>query len=365
MSKKGALPCQIITEMLNVNIFGVSNPTNVKPSSLDLTISSEAYRLDSGVFIPFHDEKVSDVIKKISKRKVDFERGELEIERDVSYLIKLNESFKLPESVYGYANPKSSSGRLDIHVRLLADGITRYDTLYNGYQGELWLLVTSKTFNCILEEGMSLNQVRLFNSDMRLDETELEILLEKEGLVFKKDDSKIDYEKLRISDHDGSIILTLDMELDVFGYRAIRTSKSIDLSRRDYDWEKFFDQLEKRDGCMTLKKGEFYILACKEKVRVPPTLACEMVPMDERTGEFRSHYAGFIDPGWGYGKKGEEKGRPLVMEVRPFEDILVRHGYPIAKIRFERLVREPDVVYDAAGSNYSKQSGPKLAKQFA
>jgi len=364
MSKKGALPYQTIMEMLGSSILGVSDKENVKPSSLDLTLSGEVYLLDTGAFLPFSGEKVSDVLEMVSKQKIDFIKNKLHLKKDKSYVIKLNESLRLPKSVYGYANPKSSSGRLDIHVRLLSDGITRYDTLYNNYQGDLWLLITSKTFNCVLEEGMSLNQVRFFNSDMRLDETELEIFLQKENLIFDKEGHSLGYDDLVISDHDGSIILTLDMSLDVFGYRAIRTSKEIDLSRRDYDWEKFFDPLEKENGCVTLEKGEFYILVCNERVRVPPSLACEMVPMDERTGEFRSHYAGFIDPGWGYGKKGEEKGRPLVMEVRPFEDILVRHGYPIAKIRFERLTCEPDVVYDSAGSNYSKQSGPKLAKQF-
>jgi dCTP deaminase len=113
-----------------------------------------------------------------------------------------------------------------------------------------------------------------------------------------------------------------------------------------------------------LKKGAFYILSTNEAVRVPPELACEMVPMDERSGEFRSHYAGFIDPGWGWGEKGEGKGRPLTLEVRPFEDLIVRHGQPIAKIKFERVNEVPVAAYDSMGSNYIKQSGPKLAKHF-
>jgi len=365
MSKKGALPQQTVVGMLDSNIFGVSDVKNVKPSSLDLVISGEIYRLDGGIFLPFKGEKVSDILSKTKKDRKLFIDGKASLKKDVSYVVKLKESFDLPSSVYAYANPKSSSGRLDMHVRLLSDGITRFDTLYRGYKGDVWLLIIPKTFDCVLEEGMSLNQIRFFNGDTRLNETDLEIILEKQGLVFDKSGKKIEYSDLSITDNDGSIILTLDMSIKTFGYRAIKTDKKIDLSRRDYDWEKFFDPLEIENGRMTLKKGEFYILVCHERVRVPQGFACEMVPMDERTGEFRSHYAGFIDPGWGCGENDDQKGRPLVMEVRPFEDISVRDGYPIAKIRFERLVEDTDLLYDDADSNYSQQSGPKLAKQFA
>ena len=364
MSKKGALPHQTIIQMLGSSIFGVSDKKNVKPSSLDLTISEEAYRLENGIFLPFKGEKVSDVLSKTKKEKVLFLDGKLNLKKNSSYVVKLKESFDLSNSVYAYANPKSSSGRLDMHVRLLSDNTTRFDTLYKKYKGEVWLLIIPKTFNCFLRTGMSLNQIRFFNADTRLSETDLKNILGKQGLVFNKKGKKIKHSDISITDNDGSIILTLDMSIETFGYRAIKTDKKIDLDRRDYDWEKFFDTLEIENGSMTLKKGEFYILVCHERVRVPQGFACEMVPMDERTGEFRSHYAGFIDPGWGCGKDSGQNGRPLVMQVRPFEDILIRDGYPIAKIRFEILSENTDLLYDDAGSNYSHQSGPKLGKQF-
>ena len=125
-----------------------------------------------------------------------------------------------------------------------------------------------------------------------------------------------------------------------------------------------FEPVKIEDGALRLKRDKFYILSGAERVRIPPTLASEMVPMDERSGDFRSHYAGFLDPGWGWGQDGEGKGRPFTLEVRPFEDLVVRPGQPIAKIRFERMSEEPHFHYDTKASNYLTQMGPKLGKQF-
>jgi dCTP deaminase len=149
------------------------------------------------------------------------------------------------------------------------------------------------------------------------------------------------------------------------GYEGVKSNTVVDLSKiKFYDHKKFFKPVKKTGEYLHLKKDGFYILSTHEAVRVPPDLSCEMISMDERSGEFRSHYAGFIDPGWGWGEKGEGKGRPLTLEVRPFEDLIVRQGQPIAKVRFERLIEVPDVVYDATNSNYIVQTGPKLAKHF-
>ncbi len=152
----------------------------------------------------------------------------------------------------------------------------------------------------------------------------------------------------------------------MLGYKCVTPDDILDITKiGHYNPERFFMPITMREGYLTLKKGEFYILSTREAVRVPPQLACEMAPMDERSGDFRSHYAGFIDPGWGYGKKGEGVGRPLTLEVRPFEDLLVRHGQPVGKIKFERMIEVPETSYDALDSNYLRQDGPRLAKQFA
>ena len=170
---------------------------------------------------------------------------------------------------------------------------------------------------------------------------------------------------MQIRDNDNSIILTLDLADENLGFEGIRSDDVLDLSKVNfYERNKFFKPIKKKGDYVYLKKGSFYILSTHEAVRVPPDLACEMVSMDERSGEFRSHYAGFIDPGWGWGKGGEGKGRPFTLEVRPFEDIIVRQGQPIAKIRFERMAETPEIIYDSMPSNYIKQSGPRLAKHF-
>ncbi|MCD5381381.1 MAG: 2'-deoxycytidine 5'-triphosphate deaminase, partial [Candidatus Pacebacteria bacterium] len=126
----------------------------------------------------------------------------------------------------------------------------------------------------------------------------------------------------------------------------------------------FFKKICIEDGALRLERDKFYILSAAERVRIPADLASEMVPMDERSGDFRSHYAGFLDPGWGCGAEGEGEGRPFTLEVRPFEDLVVRSGQPIAKIRFEKMIETPDFHYDTKQSNYLVQSGPKLSKHF-
>jgi dCTP deaminase len=162
------------------------------------------------------------------------------------------------------------------------------------------------------------------------------------------------------------VVLTALVEEGMCGYECIATpDQVIDVANvAGYAGSDFFRPIEITDGALRLKRDKFYILSGAERVRIPPTLASEMMPMDERSGDFRSHYAGFLDPGWGWGTDGEGKGRPFTLEVRPFEDLVVRKGQPIAKIRFERMAEEPSFHYDTKVSNYLTQSGPKLGKQF-
>lgn len=334
---------------------------NIRPSSLDLSISSEIYRVE-GIFQPKKHETVRQVLGYIHKAQHPIAEP---LERNHMYLIRLNETLALPESVYGLTNPKSTSGRLDVHVRLLADNVSRYDYLPAGFAGELWISIMPKSFPIKIYPGVSLNQLRLFNADTRLSDFELEIAFKKHKLLWRQNGKVYNYSDIKVRDHDNSIILTLDLEGDVLGYEGRPSKQVIDLAKiAFYSGSKFFHPVRKKGEYVYLKKGSFYILSTHERVRVPPELACEMVSMDERSGEFRSHYAGFIDPGWGWGKAGEGKGRPLTLEVRPFEDLIVRQGQPIAKIRFEKMTELPTVPYDALNPNYVAQIGPKLAKHF-
>lgn len=349
--------------MINAGFIFGTQEKNVRPASLDVSLSSEIYKVE-GIFQPRVGETVRDVLKQIKKEKYTLDKP---LMRDQMYIARLNETLALPSSVYAFCNPKSTSGRVDLHVRLIADGVPRYDAVTPaGYKGELWVSIMPKSFSIKISEGISLNQLRFFNSDTRLNELEVELAMKQYGLIWSARSARsFKYDELKIKDGDGSVILTLDLEGAVLGYEGIVSNEALDLSKiGHYDSKKFFRPMKKKNGYLYLKKGAFYILSTNEAVRVPPELACEMVPMDERSGEFRSHYAGFIDPGWGWGAKGEGHGRQLTLEVRPFEDLIVRHNQPIAKIKFERLTEIPELVYDATNSNYVKQVGPKLAKHF-
>lgn len=361
-SGAGALPQQTMFDLIQAGCISGSKEANVRPASLDLSISSEIYKVE-GIFQPKKNETVRQVLDKIQKIPYSLNK---ELKKNQMYLIRLNETFDLPKVIFGICNPKSSSGRLDVHVRLIADGVSRYDLVKTGFKGELWISVVPKTFAVKLYEGVSLNQMRFFNADTRLSEFEIELAMKKYKLLWRqKDNTAYDYKDITVRDNDGSLILTLDLENECLGYEGIASNTVVDLSKiKHYDHKKFFKPVKKKGDFVYLKKDSFYILSTHEAVRVPPELSCEMVSMDDRSGEFRSHYAGFIDPGWGWGKTGEGKGRPLTLEVRPFEDIIVRQGQPIGKIKFERMTEIPDLVYDATDSNYTVQSGPKLAKHF-
>lgn len=360
--KKGSLPSQTILDLMKAGFIRGASTDNVRPSSLDLSLSAEVYEVE-GIFQPRPGEKVRELLNLIRKKPFSWDKL---LVPGQAYLARLNETLSLPENVYGYCNPKSTSGRIDAHVRLVADNVARYDSVTPaGWRGELWVSIIPKTFPIKIATNQTLNQLRFFNSDTRLNNLELEIAFQQYQLLWRLSGKPLSYHEIKVRDNDGSVILTLDLSGEVIGYRSKHTGEAIDLAQiKHYRSSKFFEPIKKKNGHVYLKKGEFYILSTAEAVRVPPELACEMVTMDERSGDFRSHYAGFIDPGWGWGKSGEGKGRPLTLEVRPFEDLIVRHGQPIAKIRFEHMAEVPEVVYDAISSNYIQQSGPRLSKHF-
>lgn len=363
MQNRGALPAQTITELMKSGCIKGAQQEHVSPASLDLTLSSELYEI-SGLILPQAGESISDLRSLMGATAADISSplvpGKL-------YLAKLNETLELPSQVYGYCNPKSSTGRLDMHVRVLADGVPRYDSVTpKGFMGELWVAIATKSFSVLLHEGTPLTQLRLFTGDTRFTELDLELAL-RDGLVWHPtEDTQLLYKDIVTNDQDGAVVLTALIEDGMSGYECIATpDQVIDVANvGGYEGSDFFKPLKLIDGALRLERDKFYILSGAERVRIPPTLASEMVPMDERSGDFRSHYAGFLDPGWGWGSEGEEKGRPFTLEVRPFEDLVVRKGQPIAKIKFERMAEEPSFHYDTKASNYLNQSGPKLGKQF-
>ena len=365
MKYGGALPSQLIAELVGNDFISQANPKNISTDTYDPVISEEIYRLNEA-FLPARGENIEDVISHYGRRIC---HGAV-LEKGFCYLIKLTESMKnkIPDDVYCYANPKSNIGRVDILVRLLANGISRYDYIPTGYTGSLWVMVIPRSFSVITQTGLSFNQIRFFNQDTRLDEMRLGFSFNKDGgFLCDRFGNIIPYEGMEHSDKDGSVLLTLGLDFPTIGFEAIENGEPIDLSLGcHYDPREFFREIEVHNGCIKFKPHSFYILSTEESVRVKPEYTCEMRPMDERSGEIRVHYAGYIAPGWGVGPDGLGKGRPLTLEVRSFENaFMVRRGQPFAKIRFERMVEPPLVHYDQQpNTKFKTQQGPGLAKYF-
>lgn len=360
--KRGALSSQALRKLIERGAIKNATTSQVRPASLDLTITTEVYRIDEA-FLPRKGEAVRDLLKL--SRPIPHHLSH-PLERNVTYIARVRETLHLPPDTYCICNPKSSTGRLDIQSRVIADGVPRYDTVISGgYSGEIWTLITPKSFPILLSADESLSQLRFFNADTTLDHRTLKDAYRATALLWSVDGTAIPLESLT-SDQDGSLILGVDLIPNIVGWECLGSSHILDAAQRDhYEPQDFFTPLTITQGRIRLRQGGFYILYTKERVHVPPHLACEMVPMDEKSGEFRAHYAGFIDPGWGWGKSGETKGRRLVLEVRPFEDIVLRDSQPISKIRFCEMQEIPDCLYDSMDSNYIRESAtPRLSKHF-
>lgn len=361
---KGALASEQILSLMEEGAITDAKSEHVSPASLDLSLSEEMYQIE-GLVLPKSGESVRTALSYMGTQTHSITKP---LTAGKLYIVRLNEAVHLPADIYGYCNPKSSTGRLDMHVRVLADGVPRYDSLTpKGYQGELWLAIYPQSFSIQVHHGTPLTQLRLFNQDTRLLENELESAHKKYELIWHSNEERsLEYTECLTNDQDGALLLTAYVEDTCAGYECVADPHSlVDVSRvGQYNAQDFFAPIQAVDGMLHLKRDKFYILSGAERVRIPPTLASEMVPMDERSGDFRSHYAGFLDPGWGWGTDGEDHGRPFTLEVRPFENLRIREGQPIAKIRFERMAHEPSIHYDTKASNYLSQTGPKLAKQF-
>jgi len=360
MKKQGTLPKSRILEMMP-EFISARSKDEVNNASLDLAITDEVWRVDN-VFLPRPGESIESILADTNKWRHPMDQP---MWRGQTYIAKVAGSIELPTSLYGYANPKSSLGRTDTHIRLMADGVARYDCIPRGWKGQLWMLIQPLSFHIVVSAGERLNQVRFFTNDTRFDEAELEVSMRRDNLLWNaKEKSIIPYGDIRISDKDGSIILLIDLVSDVVGFRAIRTETPLvlaDLKEKAADPREFFEIIERpRCGSLTLERMEFYILSTLEAIRIPPTLSGEMVSMDDRAGEFRSHYAGYFDACYGWGEHGEGTGNQGTLEVRPWEKLRVRKEQAIAKMRLERMT-EPADPYDPTG-NYGNQVGPTLAK---
>jgi len=362
---EGILPSQEIAELVGTG--KVSSPAEIasdqiQPSSLDLRLGHEAYRIRAS-FLPRGSAALVDQARAngMLVEMVDISAGAV-LEPNTIYVIPLMERLALPQDVYGIANPKSSTGRLDIFTRLIPEFGDEFERVRKGYHGGLYIEVVSQTFSILVRAGMRLNQLR-FGRGRRtaVGEDRLKQLGQKDVLIYPDEDATA-------AMVDRGLRLTVDLEGNgsgVVGYRAKKTSKPIDLGLLNhYDVDDFWTPLNKGEECI-LAPGEFYILASKQRVRIPPDLAAEMLPYDLSTQEFRVHYAGFFDPGFGYGENGEVPGTRAVLEVRANElPILLEDDQFVGRLNYFYMAAKPDKVYGGSiGSNYQLQ-GLALSKQF-
>jgi len=374
----GILPSQKIQEMLNNGEIDTSqlkqfDHDQVQPASIDLRLGDYAYPVDTS-FLPGKGMRVLDKMKQLDERfadfKIDLSQGAV-LEKGRVYVVPLLEAINLRSDVTAFANPKSSTGRLDILTRLITDEATSFDQVSEGYKGELYIEVAPRSFSIVVKTGTRLNQLRFRRARgegaKAISSSEWKKLLDDGQLV----DSS-EHEKNARSIQTGLLPFTVDLhgsgkDGDIIGYRSKKHVKRIDLERRDYDpldfWEPIFYH---KTSSLILDPDEFYILMTKEAIAVPPDYAAEMLPYDTRAGEFRVHYAGFFDPGFGWDTKLNKAGSSRgVLEVRSHEvPFLLEHGQTVGWLRYERMAARPELLYGQdISSNYQGQS-LKLAKQF-
>jgi dCTP deaminase len=361
----GILPSQRISELIAHGRISTSTPIEddqIQPSSLDLRLGPVGYRMQAS-FLPGPKATVESRIKDLAMTKIDLTRPTV-FEKGCVYLVPLMEQLNLTAELSAKANPKSTTGRLDIFTRLICDGGTEFERVPEGYKGTLYAEVVPRTFTIIVQAGVKLNQLRFVRGCPPPSDTTLQELDEQETLVYGAGDLPAEAQINR------GLMVSLNLQGDpehrLIGYRARQNTPAIDLLQKDhYDPEDFWDPMyEPRSRRIILNPDDFYILLSKEKVRIPPAYAAEMVAYDPSMGEFRIHYAGFFDPGFGYGAS-DVKGSHAVLEVRSHEvPFLIEDGQIVGRLIYERLLAHSDKIYGMGiGSSYQGQ-GLALSKQF-
>ncbi len=329
----------------------------IQPASLDLRLGDVAYRVRAS-FLPGPQATVAERIDDLKLHEIALGDGAV-LETGCVYIVPLIEGLALTPDLAAAANPKSSTGRLDVFTRVIADRARSFDHVEPGYHGPLYAEISPRTFPVLVREGSRLSQIRFRRGSAVLDAAALAALHAAERLVDSED-----------ADLAGGVAVSVDLSGEggggLVGYRARRHTGVIDVERRaSYAVAEFWDPIAGReDRSLILDPNEFYILASKESVQVPPDYAAEMVPFDPLVGEFRVHYAGFFDPGFGYAGAGG-RGSRAVLEVRSREvPFILEHGQTVGRLVYERMLERPAKLYgEGIGSNYQAQ-GLKLSKHF-
>jgi len=373
-SRPGVLPYQSLRAAADAGWITATAPIDDKqfqPASLDLRLGPVAYQLRAS-FLPYRETVQARLdATEAGDSELVIDRISLEsgatLQRGSVYLVPLRERLALPPSVRGRCNPKSTTGRLDVFTRVITDATPRFDEVAAGYRGALYLEVSPQSFPVRVQAGHSLNQLRLVSGASLLSDAELVELYRTGPLLYDDDDRPVPIERATFNE---GLCMGIDLSGrktgGIIGFRAHPNPPAVDLSRVDhYDAGEFWEPIKRpgRDSYI-LEANRFYILVSKERIRVPPDFAAEMVVYDAGAGEIRTHYAGFFDPGFGYGNGGV-LGTKVVMEVRAREvPFLVYDGQISFKVLFERLADRPGRLYGVGlGSSYQNQT-LTLSKQF-
>ncbi|MCQ4631385.1 2'-deoxycytidine 5'-triphosphate deaminase [Shinella sp. CPCC 100929] len=330
----------------------------IQPASLDLRLGARAFRVRAS-FLPGPSHLVADKLDRLQLHVIDLSVGAV-LETGCVYIVPLMESLDLPAELAASANPKSSTGRLDIFTRVITDRAQEFDKIPAGYSGPLYLEISPRTFPIVVRRGSRLSQIRFRKGNALLGESELVALHNTDTLV-ASDTPNVS---------GGGIALSIDLKgtgpEGLIGYRGKHHTSVVDVDRKNqHDIFDFWEPLFSRGrNELILDPDEFYILVSREAVHVPPLYAAEMTPFDPLVGEFRVHYAGFFDPGFGHAPAGGSGSR-AVLEVRSHEvPFILEHGQIVGRLIYEHMLDAPEGLYGTGlGSNYQAQ-GLKLSKHF-
>ncbi len=373
----GVLSSQEILELVQKKVITSENGIEtdlIQPASIDLRLGIKAWRVPAS-FLPGKGNRVSTRLKDLAMHEFSLLDGAV-LECGCVYIVKLLENISLTENLTGIANPKSSTGRLDVFTRLIVDGAMEFEEVPTGYNGPLYVEISPRTFSVLVRTGSRLNQLRLRRGQSFTSDKEMEILQEHVGLVRNQENINLP-DKIK-----NGVPLSVDLigENGLIGYKARKHSMLIDIDKpnhykRELFWEKITVedllyqsgdyQNKKNQGSLILSPDAFYILASKEYVSVPSKYAAEMRAYDTKVGEFRAHYAGFFDPGFGLTELGASKTR-AVLEVRSHDvPFIIEQDQTVCRLVYESMANVPSILYGEAGSsnNYQAQ-GLKLAKHF-
>ncbi len=370
--KNGILPSQFIEELISKNFIYSNEKINdelIQPASLDLRLGFKAWRVPAS-FLPGKDSSVEDKLSQFAMHEFNLLDGNV-LECGCVYIVKLLEALNLPNNISAIANPKSSTGRLDIFTRLIVDNTQEFEKVQMGYKGPLYLEISPRTFSVVVRTGTKLNQLRFSIGNIGFTDKQMKELQIKHNLI-KKNNTNILSDKL-----ENGLPLSVDLQGTdgIIGFKAKKHSMLIDCDKiSTYNIESFWEKITKNDliiskhnlnRSLVLSPDAFYILCSKEAVSVPKNLAAEMRAYDTNIGEFRAHYAGFFDPGFGISELDAENTK-AVLEIRSHEvPFFIEDGQTICRLTYEPMSEIPDKLYgQIKGRNNYQSQGLKLSKHF-